>query len=137
MDRYGLAWTHFESHDWPAKRTPRYLTRTRPDPPGVPDDRQCLTTAKQAFGENPSRGSRSSSPLATSPPHSAYPTIAMVKWVPVPQVDTMRLGWTPRRRAAGGQETAPDLPGCQIRLMSRRRVGRIRTGDPLTPRTMR
>jgi hypothetical protein len=52
--------------------------------------------------------------VTTTPPHSAYPTFAMVKWAPVPQVDTMRLRWTRVGMQPGEKETAPDLRGCQI-----------------------
>ena len=86
----------------------RCLDTKRSEPPVV------LTTARTPFGEEPELRLRSSSPLPTNPPYSAYPTFAMVKWAPVPRV-AARLDT--RRRAPGKQETAPDLRGCQIRAV--------------------
>jgi hypothetical protein len=107
-------------------------TRKRSDPPGVPNDRKDNHSARTGV-EARAHHRRWPQPR----PHSAYPTFAMVKWVPVPQVDTMRLGWT--RVGVLPVSRRQPLTCADVRsgLLSRGRAGRIRTGDPLTPRKVR
>ncbi len=76
---------------------------------------------------------RSSSPFATTPPQSAYPTFAIVKLVPVPQVDAVRLGWTRADSQPVSRRQPLTCTDVRSGLLSLSRAGRIRTGDPLTP----
>jgi hypothetical protein len=52
-------------------------------------------------------------------------------------VDTMRLAWTRVGVRPAGERQRLTCADVRSGLMSRSRAGRIRTGDPLTPRTMR